>query len=250
LPAPGQPTTYILKPPIARFSATTENEALVLKLATALGLPAAPVEARTTHGRPYVLITRYDRRFDETGRARRLHHEDFCQTLGIPPENKYAAEGGPTFRTSFELLRRAATRPAVATLALLDAAIFNLIVGNADAHGKNFSLLYDVGTTSLAPLYDLLSTIAYPDLSPKLAMKIAKRATLEELDRRSWEAFRADIGIAAPFVRRRVKELAAATQTEVPDVSGAISGAGLDGDALRNYAAAIVARAERVLKTV
>jgi len=121
LPAPGQPTTHILKPPIARFSATTENEALVMTLAAALGLPVAPVEVRTTLGRPYLLITRYDRRFDDTGRAYRLHQEDFCQALGIPPEHKYAAEGGPTFRTSFELLRRATTRPAVATLVFLDA---------------------------------------------------------------------------------------------------------------------------------
>ena len=247
LPAPGQPTTHILKLPIARFPATTENEALVMKLAEALGLPVAPVEARTTHGRPYLLITRYDRRFDESGRAHRLHQEDFCQALGIPPENKYAAEGGPAFTTSFELLRRATTRPAVATLVLLDAAIFNLIVGNADAHGKNFSLLYDSGTISLAPLYDLLSTIAYPDLSPKLAMKIAKRARLEEIDRDSWEAFSAEIRMAARFVRRRVEELADATQTSMPDVSGALDG---DGDALRSYAATIVARAGRLLKTV
>jgi serine/threonine-protein kinase HipA len=250
LPAPGQPTTHILKPPIARFFATTENEALVMKLAAALGLPVAPVDVRTTHDRSYLLITRYDRRFDEAGRAHRLHQEDFCQALGIPPENKYAAEGGPTFRTSFDLLRRSTTRPAVATLVLLDAAIFNLIVGNADAHGKNFSLLYDSGTTSLAPLYDLLSTIAYPDLSPKLAMKIAKRAIVEELDRASWDAFAADIGMAAPFVRRRVKELAATTQATVAGVSTAISGANLDGKALETYAATIVARAERVLKTV
>lgn len=250
LPAPGQPTTHIVKPPIARFSATTENEALVMTLAAALGLPVAPVEARTTLGRPYLLITRYDRRFDDTGLAHRLHQEDFCQALGIPPENKYAAEGGPTFRNSFELLRRATTRPAVATLALLDAAIFNLIVGNADAHGKNFSLLHDAGTTSLAPLYDLLSTIAYPDLSPKFAMKIAKRSRLEELDRGSWDTFATDIGMAARFVRRRVEELATLTHARMAGFSTAISTEGLDRDAVNSHAATIVSRAQRVLKTM
>jgi len=239
LPAPGQPTTHILKPPIARFPTTTENEALVMTLAAALGLPVAAVEARATHGRSYLLINRYDRRCDETGQAHRLHQEDFCQALGIPPENKYAAEGGPTFRTSFELLRRATTRPALATLVLLDAAIFNLIVGHADAHGKNFSLLYDTGTISLAPLYDLLSTIAYPDLSPKLAMKIATRARLEELDRGSWDAFATDIGMTAPFVRRRVEQLATGTHARIADVSGTIAG---DGDALRGYAATMPRR--------
>ena len=60
-------------------------------------------------------------------------------------------------------------------LKLLDAAIFNLIAGNADAHGKNFSLLHADAGTCLAPLYDLLTTIVYPELSPRLAMKIGRR---------------------------------------------------------------------------
>lgn len=54
--------------------------------------------ARVVAGRPYLLIARYDRSFDEGGRAHRLHQEDFCQALGIPPERKYAAEDGPTFK--------------------------------------------------------------------------------------------------------------------------------------------------------
>jgi serine/threonine-protein kinase HipA len=249
LPARGQPTTHILKPPIGRFSHTTENEALVMTLAAALGLPVAPVQARTGAGRPYLLVTRYDRRFDESGQVHRLHQEDFCQALGIPPERKYAAEGGPTFKTSFDLLRRATTVPAVAVLALLDAAIFNLIVGNADAHGKNFSLLYQAGGVTLAPFYDLLSTVAYPDLSPKLAMKIAKRTTLEEVGPETWPAFAEDIGLAAPFVRRRVRELAAAVVAQVPSIPGSPGLAGLDEAALTEHSARIVSRAERVART-
>lgn len=249
LPAAGQPTTHILKPPIARLLHTTENEALAMTLAAAVGLSVAPVEARTVAGRPYLLITRYDRRFDESGQAHRLHQEDFCQALGVPPERKYAAEDGPTFRTSFELLRRATTHPAVAVLALLDAAIFNLIVGNADAHGKNFSLLYQAGTVSLAPLYDLLSTVAYPELSPKLAMKIAKRATLEEIGPETWTAFAEDVALGAPFVRRRVKELADASRAAARQVAERTTLASLDGDALATHASLIASRAERVAKT-
>jgi serine/threonine-protein kinase HipA len=249
LPAPGEPTTHILKPPIARFPHTTENEAFVMTLAAAAGLTVAPVEARTVAQRPYLLITRYDRRFDETGRAHRLHQEDFCQALGIPPEHKYASEGGPTFQTSFALLRRAATIPAPAVLALLDAAIFNLIVGNADAHGKNFSLLYQGGVTTLAPFYDLLSTLSYPQLSPRLAMKIAKKATLEEIGPTAWPAFAEDAGLAAPFVRRRVGELAAAVLAQAAPVSRSPALTGLDADALQTYSSFIVSRAERVART-
>ncbi|MDE3155357.1 MAG: type II toxin-antitoxin system HipA family toxin [Acidobacteriota bacterium] len=250
LPAPGQPTTHILKPAIAQLPHTTENEALVMTLAAAVGLSVAPVTARTAGGRPYLLVTRYDRRFDASGQAHRLHQEDFCQALGIPPERKYAAEGGPTFRASFDLLRRAAMVPAVALLAFLDAAIFNLIVGNADAHGKNFSLLYEATGASLAPFYDLLSTVAYPDLSPNLAMKIAKRATLEEMGPTTWSAFAEDIGLPASFVRRRVRELSDAVATKAPSLRDNPVLGVLDASALNDYAALIVARAERVAKTI
>lgn len=250
LPAPGQPTTHILKPAIARFPHTTENEALVMTLAAAVGLRVAPVTARIVEGRPYLLVSRYDRRFDAAGQAHRLHQEDLCQALGIVPERKYAAEGGPTFKTGFDLLRRATTRPAGAVLAFLDAAIFNLIVGNADAHGKNFSLLYQGADVSLAPFYDLLSTVAYPDLSPNLAMKIAKRATLEEVGPATWPAFAEDIGLAASFVRRRVRELSNDVIAQVALIPGSTPLAALDVSALKTYAALISDRAERVARTV
>ena len=207
LPAPGQPTSHILKPPIARFEGTTENEYFCMTLAAAIGLDVAPVEMRTVSGRPFLLITRYDRTQNTNGQLIRLHQEDFAQALGIPSQRKYASEGGPTFKDSFALLRRALSRPARDILKLLDAAIFNLIIGNADAHSKNFSLLHTGGGVALAPLYDLLSTVVYPDLSAKLAMKIARQATLEEILPRHWDAFADDVDLAAPYIHRRVKQL-------------------------------------------
>ncbi|MEQ1913000.1 MAG: HipA domain-containing protein, partial [Vicinamibacterales bacterium] len=155
-----------------------------------------------------------------------------------------------TFKTSVELLRRVTTVPAVAVLAFFDAAVFNLIVGNADAHGKNFSLLYQPGGVTLAPFYDLLSTIAYPDLSPNLAMKIAKRATLGEIGSETWSDFAQDLGLAAPFVRRRVRELAEAVRNEVPTLPDRPAFAALNIAAVRDYATRIASRAERVARTV
>jgi serine/threonine-protein kinase HipA len=250
LPAPGQPTTHILKPAIARFPHTTENETLVMTLAGAVGLPVAAVAARSVESRPYLLVTRYDRRFDANGQAHRLHQEDFCQALGIVPERRYAVEGGPTLKTGFDLLRRATTVPAVAVLAFLDAAIFNLIVGNADAHGKNFSLLYQSAGVSLAPFYDLLSTVAYPDLSPNLALKIARRATIEEIGPTTWTAFAEDIGLAASFVRRRGRELSDAVTARVSSIAAGTPLAALDTSALKEYAALIASRAERLARTI
>lgn len=248
LPASGQPTTHIVKPAIAQFRGTVENELLVMRLASSLGLNVAPVEARIASGHPYLLITRYDREQDGTGTTRRLHQEDFCQALGIPPARKYHSEGGPSFKDSFELIRRVSARPAADVLRLLEAAIFNAVTGNCDAHGKNFSILYRGRTLRLAPLYDLLSTVAYPELSPYFAMKIAKRRTLEEIGVTAWKEFAAEIGMTGPFVRTRVREIAESVRDTVGSVADTLVSPGLDAEAFGDFAEVITGRAERTLK--
>ena len=250
LPAPGQPTTHILKPPISRFTATTENEAFVMRLAAAIGLDVASAEARTVQDRSFLLVQRYDRVIGDDGGVRRIHQEDFCQALGVPPETKYASEGGPTFKDCFALLRRVAARPAVDVLKLLDAVIFNVIAGNADAHGKNFSILYDAEGPRLAPLYDLLATVAYPDLSPKFAMKVGKRATLAELDAKGWAAFAADAGLGLPLIRRRVAEISKGVLQKAASVATELSRPGLDRAAIESFSDMICERAERSTVTV
>lgn len=250
LPAPGQPTTHILKPPLSRFAATTENEAFVMRLAAVIGLDVAPVEARIVQDRTFLLVQRYDRAIGDDGFVRRIHQEDFCQALGVPPETKYASEGGPTFKDCFALLRRVAARPAVDVLKLLDAVIFNVMAGNADAHGKNFSILYDAEGPRLAPLYDLLATVAYPDLSPKFAMKIGKRATLAELDAKGWAAFAADAGIGLPLIRRRVAEISGSVREKATAVAEELSRPALDRTAIEQFAKLIRDRAEHCASTV
>ena len=250
LPVPGQPTTHILKPPIARFSATTENEAFAMRLAARLGLDAAPVEPYLAAGRACLLVTRYDRRQEPDGAVRRLHQEDFCQALGIVADRKYAADGGPGFRQCFELVRRACTRPAVEVLKLLDAAVVQVLLGNADAHGKNYSLLHRKGRIELAPLYDLLSTVAWPDLSPNFAMRVARRARLEEMRRSDWDRFADAAGLGAPFVRRRVRELADLAPSRAAAVAGELARPGLDEEALADCAERVTDRARRLALTV
>jgi serine/threonine-protein kinase HipA len=228
LPAPGQPTTHILKPPIERYKGTTENEAFVMRLAKAIGLQVAPVEPRVVGGRTFLLIERYDRIRDPQGRVRRIHQEDFCQALGILPKDKYAKEGGPTFADSFKLVREQSSVPALDVLALLDAALFNTFVGNADAHGKNFSILYQIRGPRLAPLYDLLCTAFYPELSPAFAMKIGKRATLGELDAKGWERFAHDAGMSLPFIRQRACKIADDIRGKIASVADEIVSHGMD----------------------
>ena len=252
LPSPGQPTTHILKPAIARFPGTTENEAFVMRLAAAIGLDVACVEPRVVRDRTFLLVARYDRSKDADGHVRRIHQEDFCQALGINPERKYAGEGGPTLKDGFALLRQVALRPAVEVLKLLDAAIFNLLVGNADAHGKNFAILYDEGGPRLAPLYDLLATVAYPELSPRLAMKIGRRSTLAEMDARGWEVIRRQRQRSSdcPLVRRRVAEISVAVKDQAEGVGVGLMQSGLDGQVLSRIAEMVASRAERCALTV
>jgi serine/threonine-protein kinase HipA len=208
VPPPGEPSTHLIKPEPERFGGLALNEGFCLALARATGLAAVDAEWRSAKGKPLLLIARYDRESTADGTTR-LHQEDFAQALGVPSNRKYAAEGGPTFREGFALLRRATTRPAIELLKLADAALFNLIIGNADAHAKNFSLLRGSGgEIALAPLYDLVATHAWPELSPRMAMRLGGAATLEEIDPSAVARFAADAGLAVPFVQRRARALA------------------------------------------
>jgi serine/threonine-protein kinase HipA len=247
LPAPGQPTTHILKPAMTRFPATVENEALCMRLAGALGLTVAPVEACVVEGRKFLLVERYDRALGVDSNLARVHQEDFCQALGHAPEHKYAAEGGPTFKTSFALLRGASTRPAADVLALLDAAIVNVIIGNCDAHGKNFSLLYQAGETRLAPLYDLMSTVAYPEVSNRMAMKLGGASSFDDVNGDTWATFAKDVGLGGPFVRGRVRELAQWTLDVIGEVVEGLYSPDLSNEATKAMADTIEQRARRLL---
>lgn len=242
LPAPGQPTTHILKPSIERFPGTTENEALVMRLAAAIRLDVAPVEPRVVGGRPFLLVERYDRFVGPAGHVQRIHQEDFCQALGVPPDKKYAVEGGPGFVNCFKLLREHSSVSAPDVNKLLDAAIFNLIVGNNDAHGKNFSILYRRAGPRLAPLYDLLSTAFYPEISATFAMKIGKRSTLGELDAIGWQGFAVDAGMNWPWVRHRIGEVAEEIAAQVASVAAEIASLGLDREMVNELATFIAGR--------
>ena len=220
------------------------------QLAAAVGLPVAPVTARSLQGRSYLLVSRYDRRFDANGQAYRLHQEDFCQALGIVPERKYAAEGGPTFKTGFDLLRRATTRPAGAVLAFLDAAVFNLIVGNADAHGKNYALLYENGTPDLAPLYDVVCTAAYPRLSKKLAMKIGGRALPDTIQLKHWLTLVPDTKAAQRFLINDISLLAGNIEKEADALLLELSEVGIQHPVLKAVRGVIATRAAHLLRII
>jgi len=220
-----------------------------MRLGHLIGLDVAEVDIHRAEGLPFLLVRRYDRVRGEEGTVTRLHQEDFCQALGFTSARKYASDGGPVFRDLFTLLRRVATRPAIEVLKLFDAAIFNLIIGNADAHGKNYSLLYD-GSTELAPLYDLLSTVVYPELSPRLAMKIAKRAALEDIQARDWARFAEETGLTEPYIRRRVKALCGMVLEQAGNVAAGFDLETGERKAMSGVEGLVMGRAESLLGRV
>jgi serine/threonine-protein kinase HipA len=245
LPPMGQPTTHIIKPANDRLEYMVENEAFSMRLAAACGLKTASVETRRAGATAYLLVERFDRAAAD-GHIRRVHQEDFCQALGIAPENKYAKEGGPNFADCFGLVRAACTAPAVNVLHLLDAAIFNVIIGNADAHGKNFSLLYSPHETVLTPLYDLIVTAFYPEVAVRFAMPIGRQNQFEKIDSKAWAKFAEDMGLGAPFVRNRVTKLAKFVLDKAPTVAAKLVEEKCDQKALDKIAALVLARARHV----
>jgi len=182
-PIDGTPSTHILKPEIAAFPDTVENEAFCMRVAKHLGLDVAFVETTEINGRKLIVVERYDRVVATDGTVRRIHQEDFCQATGVAPETKYEEDGGPSLLRIAGILRDVAAPDSLERL--LQAVTVNALIGNGDAHAKNFSLLHtEDGALTLTPFYDLMCTLYYGD--DRLAMYIdnihrTNRLTIERI---------------------------------------------------------------------
>ncbi len=212
LPRGGTPSSHILKPAILTAPHSVINEGFCMALAEAMQLKPAKSKVHQVLDRSFLLVERYDRLIDTQGYRQRRHQEDFCQALGVVPEMKYQNEGGPDLAQCFDLVRSATRPSAPQVLRLLDYVIFNALIGNHDAHAKNFSLLY-LGEKSgkapvLAPFYDTLSTAVYPTLTQKMAMKIGSKYKFSEVEKQHWEQFAKDLGFTKAQAKRRILELA------------------------------------------
>jgi len=203
------PSNYIIKPAIEDLDSTVENEAFCMALAHEVGLEVPRSFIHQHEDTRVFVVKRYDRvtKADET---KRLHQEDFCQALGIPPEFKYETEGGPSLAACFNLVRQRSIRSGKDVLSLLNWVIFNYLIGNSDAHGKNISLLLLPEGPMLAPFYDLLSTRIYAHygLAEGLAMKIGGENDPGAIQKKHWELFAEEVGIKPRLVLIRVADQA------------------------------------------
>jgi serine/threonine-protein kinase HipA len=196
------PSTHIVKVPPRELAGFVANEAYCMALAREVGLSVAAAAPVRADGFEALFVERYDR-VQSGSEVRRIHQEDFCQASGRPPEMKYEAEGGPGVADCAALVREYVAAPGTSLLRFLDALLFNFLIGNADAHSKNYSLLLEgSGAPQLAPLYDLLSTRAYGRrFGRKMGMKYGGEYRSERVRGRHLDRLGDDLGIAHRGVR-------------------------------------------------
>lgn len=224
LPLYGSASTHVIKPEMSICPDSVVNECFCQRVAERLGLHAAVASILDVKSRPYYVSERYDRK-GEGAIVRRLLQEDFCQAMGVPPEEKYEADGGPSAVKCFRFLRDEGF--GFSELAkFVDALVFNFVIGNADAHAKNFSILYKNGVASLAPVYDILSTAAYDNLVPRMAMSIGGALDFDEVSRASFDAFAKKCDVNPKFVKGRIEDLSDRLSAAMEEVGGELSDTG------------------------
>ncbi len=184
IPAEGVGGSWIVKLPAARFSGVPENEFAMMTLARLIGIDVPEIDLIDLDaiknlpeglgdltGKAYA-IARFDRTPDGP-----VHIEDFAQVYGVYPEKKYKSASS---RNIASVLGTEGTDADVAEF--IRRLVFNTLIGNADMHLKNWSLIYrDRRTASLSPAYDFVSTIAYIE-DNEAALKYARTREFAGLD--------------------------------------------------------------------
>ena len=215
LPSGDAPSTHIIKQSHIRLRDIVTNEQLVLKTAKRLGIDVPDSFIVNIGGGKDGDVLFASKRYDRTEMSDRVvgghicplrrHQEDMGQALGIPPSSKYEAKGESYLKKIGELLRRVSKNPAADISKLWDITVFNYLVGNTDNHIKNLSIIYssNLDAISLAPAYDLLSTVIYDGTTRNMAFNIGGVYSIDEIDRTAWERAALDVGLGKKYALER-----------------------------------------------
>jgi serine/threonine-protein kinase HipA len=219
IPMNGSPSTHILKPDAPRLPGGVQNEAFCLTLARRMRIPTPDVTTGRAGKRTFLLVRRYDRT-DVGGRCRRLHQEDYCQALGLPPSAKYESNQtgirGPNLKDMFEVTRR--HLPATEIIRLLDLVVLNILCCNTDAHAKNYSIMIRGNGASLAPTYDIMCGEVWAGVTKNLAQTIAGKRRGDDIKGRDWQRFARECGLNP---RQVVDRVVALTKSAIAEAEGA-----------------------------
>jgi serine/threonine-protein kinase HipA len=200
-----------VKLPSPRFDSVPENEFAMMTLAKAVGLDVPEVRLVATTdigGLPPDLPEAFGqslavRRFDRSHPARRIHTEDFAQVFGVYPEDKYKKA---SYGSIARVLWLEAGEEAITEYTR--RLVFNVLIGNADAHLKNWSLIYpDRRTPKLAPAYDLVATVPYLP-GDRLALSLADTKEFADIDLERFRRLAEKAGLPTRIVLKAARETA------------------------------------------
>jgi serine/threonine-protein kinase HipA len=253
IPKGQTPTTHIVKIDIDGLQDSLKVEHFCLEAARATGIDTVRSSVKTADNVPFLLIARYDRavgEFDGRRYIRRLHQEDFCQALRRFPREKYEKDGGPGWAECFALLNRTVD-PARSRAELLKRAIFQFLIGNPDAHAKNYSFVYRGDGIHLSKLYDVNNAAAfrahYKEQRPRLAMFVGAERDPTKLSSKHWTRFARDIAITPAIVHEELLNMAKTLLEEVSKVRSSLTDTPADSPLLDLAVADISQRCSAVL---
>lgn len=197
-------STHIMKFQTKKHTNIVVNELFCMKLAKKIGLSVAQVALKRFKEHPVLMVKRFDRIYKDN-RVERLHVIDTCQMMDLSSTHKYERNFGSSRDVkdiregvSFSKLFKSADLcevPAKAKLEMLNWSIFNLIIGNSDAHGKNFSFFVDERGIRPTPFYDMLCIIAHDNVEHDLAMAYSDEFNPDEVKAYQMREFAEDIGV-------------------------------------------------------
>jgi serine/threonine-protein kinase HipA len=247
------PTSHILKPPAQRDLGGFEiNEHLCLRLAGELGIPVPVSEIRRFDDQIAIVVSRFDRLRSESGELVRIHQEDVCQALSVPPWRKYESEGGPGADALVALLMSASDEPDVDVATVLDALALNWVMVGTDAHAKNYSLLIGPGSVRLAPIYDLVSVLPYTRAIPfrkaRLAMRLGTEYHIWKIGVEHWTDLATRCGLDVEPVLDRIASLISLIPDAVSRAVASVREDGLDHDIISVLEREIRGRADQCLE--
>ncbi len=209
--------THILKPPVPQWPEMPQNENLIMSLAAVAGIEIPPHGVLTNKAEEKFYIVK---RFDRRGQATRIHVEDFCQAGDVPRDMKYRRSA----EFCGKLINRIASFPRIEVQKFFRLILFNFLVGNGDAHLKNYSFIYSRQRTALSPAYDLVASSLLVPTETQSAIPINGRDNRLRL--KDFKALGGNMKIPSEIVFKSVQHLL----KSVPDLMGLIEIAEFSSD--------------------
>lgn len=211
-------STHLLKFEKQKLSYLVINEYMTMQLAKECGIQVPKVELMRYGKHPALLIERFDRKLIAPNEVMRRHVIDGCQALNLPPEYKYERNFGSGrdvahIRDGASLVKlfdfaNQCMNPAETKIKMLDWVIFNLLIYNYDAHGKNISFFVGKNGMSLTPFYDLINIKMYPQFDNELAMALGDDFDGETIKAYQLADFADSCQLSRPYFVRQLKNMA------------------------------------------